>query len=114
MREQQEGGQKKEYVFPLERNKPIAPEIVVREIGGFARKFFNDIAKVSDFPQRVRVEKVNGEIIETVLVNLYSDRGSQADGTFYFSDRVRTKTYGRSNENDDYLFGVEIKSIIFV
>lgn len=94
------------------RNIAVNPD-EARRLGLVGRKFRNQLAGVSDFPRRVRVKKRGGEEMETNLVNVYTDDGSQADGTFYFSDKVRGTVRSSSLERDDYLFGGEIEFITF-
>lgn len=100
-------GEASRYEFPLDKGVPLPPEVVVDAIGRMGRRYSPE--GKDDLPKKVVIQTKDGRIIETTLENIYCDGGSQADGTFYFSEKVRND--GRVKDN--YLFGREIESITF-
>jgi len=97
--------------FPLQKNVPLSPSEVVQKIGDYSRKVMAELKNTSDFPQKVKVIRKNGTTVETTLTNIFTDDGSQSDGTFYFSDNVREDS---DSAKRNYFFGSEIESIIFL
>ena len=95
--------------FPLKKNTPLPPEALVKKIGDMSRQFAMEMKNESDFPIKVLVKRNDGAEIEATIVKLYADLGSQADGTFYFSEDVRENFNPGAKNN--YLFGSEIETI---
>jgi hypothetical protein len=98
--------------FPLPRNAPLSSQEVVKAVAGFDRKFQTGPEGKGDFPRKVRIKRKDGVEIETVLNDVFTDEGSQGDGTFYFSDNVRENSHAGNKFN--YLFGREIETITFL
>ena len=101
----------KDDVFPLPRNFQLSANKVVEVLADYGRQMSNAINNKSDFPQKVKVVTKEGKKYCTELSNVFSDGGSQGDGTFYFSDDVRSSTHGGKL---NYLFGREIEYIVFI
>ena len=93
----------------LERNVPISAHIIVQTIGDMGRRIRRALSGKSDFPLSVTIVTQDGRTIETTLEKLFTDDGSQADGTFYFTDPVRPDNDKRPNKK--FLHGNEIRTI---
>ena len=88
----------------LERDIPLPTDLLVNTIGEMGRQLRLSLVDRSDFPLPVEVQLVGGRTFRSTLKSIYCDGSSQADGTFYFTDKVR-------DDGKKFFWGHEIATV---